>query len=90
MEQHFACNILGKTLKTLRSEVKQAVRAILTAPEMETAHLLLQKSLASIRGRHPGPWNAWRTVVMMLRRSWCCRRGTGAAATNHQRPGAPE
>jgi len=45
-QTHFTRNVLDKTPKTLRSEVKQAVRAILTAPEVETARLLLQQTLA--------------------------------------------
>ncbi len=52
-QTHFTRNILDKTSKALRPEVKQAVGALLTAPDVETARLLLEQTLAKYEKQLP-------------------------------------
>ncbi|GAB6933377.1 hypothetical protein JCM14719A_17300 [Calditerricola satsumensis] len=52
-QTHFMRNILDATPKTLQEEVHGRVRAILEAPDMETARLLLNQTLEAYETKAP-------------------------------------
>ncbi|CAM3559897.1 hypothetical protein HYSC106933_10660 [Hydrogenibacillus schlegelii] len=52
-QTHFTRNVLDATPKPLQEEVHRRVRAILEAPDMETARLLLNQTLEAYETKAP-------------------------------------
>jgi Transposase, Mutator family. len=72
-QTHFIRNIMDVTPKYIREELYPHLQAILDAPDIDTARLLLNQTLETFEKRHQRPCRCLKWALMTLRQYLNCR-----------------